>query len=108
LSGRGLGVQEAAEALAETAKIARPQPHAVRIRVGNGAVRGRTGEGFVSQLGSCFLEQLRSINSRQRRRREIVAARSFERVAARLDLAAQIARGAGGAADFLKVIEVRL
>src|ERR1700721_926661 len=48
------------------------------------------------------------MNRRQRRRRVLVATRPLERIAAGLDLTAQVARDTGHAADLFKMIEVRL
>ena len=106
--GRGLRIQEATEALAVAAQVARPHANAVGVRVGDRAVGSGHREGLVAQLRSGLLETPGALDRRHRGRWKLVAARPLEGVPSSAQRAAQVASDARDTTDLLEVIEVRL
>src|SRR4051812_25754926 len=101
------GVRLAAEALAEAAVLARAEFGSIGIGVGARGVRRRARKRIVSHAARGGVEELRGITRLERRQRIFVGARRFERIAAFLYLAAQVAGFAGDARGALELFVIR-
>ena len=92
-----LRVVGAAEPHAEAAEGALPHADAERIGVVGGEICGRRWEWMIADRARGLGEQRRRVGHLHRRQRIVALARPFERIAARLDDAVEIAGFAGDA-----------
>ena len=101
---RGLGVVQAVVVAAEAAVVAGRDLHAVGVGVGPRSRGGRVREGMVALLPRRLGEHRVVQRVLQRRHGKGIRARPLEGIAAFHDLAAQVPRGAGGAADLVEMV----
>ena len=103
-----LGVGFAAEALAIAAILAGAEFRAVRIGVGLRGVGRWPREGVIARVARGVGKHLARQNGCQRRQRIFAGARCLERVAALLDLSAEIAGLAGNRGGVFELVIIRL
>ncbi len=98
----------AAEELAIPAVRARRHMHAERIHVRTrGVARGHR-ERVQAEIARGLVEHHGDLCAFQRRQRIVARTRTFEWIAARLDLALDVARAAGGAGQPFELVVIRL
>src|SRR4051794_19005455 len=103
-----LGVGFAAEALAIAAILAAAEFRAVRIGVRLRGVGRRPRERVIAGIARGIGEHLACQDRRQRRQRVVAGARRLERIAAGLDLAADIAGLAGDRRGIFELVVIGL
>src|SRR5580692_4533437 len=103
-----LGVGFATKALAIAAILAAAELRAVRIGVGLRGVRRRPRERMIAGIARCIGEHFARQDRRQRRQRIVAGARRLERIAAGLDLAAEIAGLAGDRRGIFELVVIGL
>ena len=106
--GAALGIRLAAEALAIAAILASAELRTVRIRIGARRVGGRSRERMIAVVLCRGGEHLARQDRRQRRQRIFARAGRLKRVAARLDLPADVAGLAGNRRRVFEPVVIRL
>ena len=104
--GAALGVGFAAEALAIAAILAAAEFRAVRIGIGLRGISRRPRERMIAGIARRVGEHFARQNRRQRRQWIVAYARRFERIAAGLELPADIARLAGDRRGIFKLVVI--
>src|SRR5262247_1958119 len=92
---RAFGVRLAAEALAMAAILTGAEFRSVRISIGARSVGGWARERVIAEVARGLVEHLAAQDRGERRQRIFARARRFERIAAGLELALEIAGLAG-------------